>query len=357
MINIGIIGSGFIVPIFLETTKLVKGFRYVGIASPVEEQLKTLKEKYGISYYSLNNDDVLSDPKIDVIYVAVPNGLHYEIAKKALLNNKHVIVEKPFMSSYRQAKELIDLAKSYTDDECREYLQDALNRTVGLMDTPEKNRLDFARIYKAYDVFVKKNGIGAVASRCWPDFFTSFGTPVCSVLAMLNDLGVAAACEADMYGALSMWIGMQLSGRAVFFGDPVSLNEQENTLTFWHCGTAACSLARKDTGACIGEHCNRHIGPTMEFGCEQSDHATVFRIGRNPDGTFRFFIASGKALDRPKQFFGTSTVLEMNGSAETMVYEAVKEGWEPHYAVIYEDVADELEMLAHMFKAEVRRFN
>ena len=256
-----------------------------------------------------------------------------------------------------EARELIDLAKSYTDDECREYLQDALNRTVGLMDTPEKNRLDFARIYKAYDVFVKKNGIGAVASRCWPDFFTSFGTPVCSVLAMLNDLGVAAACEADMYGALSMWIGMQLSGRAVFFGDPVSLNEQENTLTFWHCGTAACSLARKDTGACIGEHCNRHIGPTMEFGCEQSDHATVFRIGRNQDGTFRFFIASGKALDRPKQFFGTSTVLEMNGSAETMVYEAVKEGWEPHYAVIYEDVADELEMLAHMFKAEVRRFN
>ena len=111
MINIGIIGSGFIVPIFLETTKLVKGFRYVGIASPVEEQLKALKEKYGISYYSLNNDDVLSDPKIDVIYVAVPNGLHYEIAKKALLNDKHVIVEKPFMSSYRQAKELIDLAK------------------------------------------------------------------------------------------------------------------------------------------------------------------------------------------------------------------------------------------------------
>ena len=41
---------------------------------------------------------------------------------------------------------------------------------------------------------------------------------------------------------------------------------------------------------------------------------------------------------------------------ETAVYEAVKEGWEPHYAVIYEDVADELEMLAHMFKADVRRF-
>ena len=122
-------------------------------------------------------------------------------------------------------------------------------RTVGLDETPEKNRLDFARLYKAYEEFVRKNNIGAIASRCWPDFFTSFGTPVCAVLAMLNDLGVAAACEADMYGALSMWIGMRLSGKSVFFGDPVSLDEKENTITFWHCGTAACSLARKDTGA------------------------------------------------------------------------------------------------------------
>lgn len=111
MINVGIIGSGFIVPTFIEATKLVKGFSYVGIASPVEEQLKSLKEKYNIAYYSLNNDDVLKDPNIDVIYVAVPNGLHYEIAKKALQNNKHVIVEKPFVPYYKQAKELIDLAK------------------------------------------------------------------------------------------------------------------------------------------------------------------------------------------------------------------------------------------------------
>ncbi|MDO4940883.1 MAG: Gfo/Idh/MocA family oxidoreductase [Erysipelotrichaceae bacterium] len=111
MINVGIIGSGFIVPSFIEATKLVKGFKYVGIASPVEEQLKALKEKYDIGYYSLNNEDVYNDPKIDVIYCAVPNGLHYEVAKRALQCGKNVIVEKPFMASYKQAKELIDLAK------------------------------------------------------------------------------------------------------------------------------------------------------------------------------------------------------------------------------------------------------
>ena len=111
MINVGIIGSGFIAPVFIEATKEVKGFKYVGIASPVEEQLKTLKEKYGIGYYSLDNEVVYNDPKIDVIYCAVPNGLHYEVAKRALECGKHVIVEKPFTASYAEAKELIDLAK------------------------------------------------------------------------------------------------------------------------------------------------------------------------------------------------------------------------------------------------------
>ena len=39
------------------------------------------------------------------------------------------------------------------------------------------------------------------------------------MLAMLNDMGVAASCEADTYGALSMYMGMKLSERRYFSGD------------------------------------------------------------------------------------------------------------------------------------------
>ena len=255
-----------------------------------------------------------------------------------------------------EARELMDKARSFTDKEIKDYLKDAASRMVGLENTPDKNRLDFARLYKAYAEYVKDNSIGALASRCWPDFFTSFGTPVCAVLAMLNDLGVAATGEADAWGALSMYMGQQLSGKPCFFGDPVSLNEEENTISFWHCGTAACSLARKDTGAVVGEHCNRHIGPTLEFGCKAAPEVTIFRAGRKPDGSFRFFIASGEALDKPKQFLGTSLVVKTADSAEKIIYNTVKDGWEPHYAVIYADVADELEILAHMLDMEVLRF-
>ena len=228
--------------------------------------------------------------------------------------------------------------------------------TCGLDKTPEHNRLDHARLYKAYTDYVKGHNIGALASRCWPDFFTAFGTPVCSVLSLLNDDGVAAACEADVYGALSMWIGMRLSGEPVFFGDPVSLDESESSLTFWHCGAAACSLARKDTGAEIGVHPNRKIGPAMNFGCESFPGATIFRIGREPDGSFRFFIAEGEGLDKPRQFIGASLVVETDIESRLLVEESVLQGFEPHFAVMKGRHGRTLEALAKMLGAKVCRF-
>ena len=170
-----------------------------------------------------------------------------------------------------EARELIDQAKTFSAEDCKDYLERTENLTCGLDKTPENNRIDHSRLYRAYSEYVKSHNIGALASRCWPDFFTAFGTPVCTVLSLLNDDGVAAACEADIYGALSMWLGMQLSGEPVFFGDPVSLDEGENTVTFWHCGAAACALARRDTGATIGVHPNRKIGPAMDFGRHRRD--------------------------------------------------------------------------------------
>lgn len=255
-----------------------------------------------------------------------------------------------------EARELIDKAKGYTDEECKEYLLKSEKAMCGLDKTPEKNLLDYARLFKAYTEYVQGNNIGALASRCWPDFFTAFGTPVCAVLSMLNDLGVAAACESDIYGALSMWMGMHISGEPVFFGDPVSLDEGENTLTFWHCGAAACSLARKDTGAAVGVHPNRKIGPAMDFGCEAFPEATVFRVGREPDGSFRFFILEGEALDKPKQFIGTSIVVKTDNPVREVVEESVKAGFEPHYAVIKGRHAATLEAAAHMLGIPVCKF-
>lgn len=256
-----------------------------------------------------------------------------------------------------EARELIEAAKNISDTEAMPYVERA-KKSIACLDTiPEKNVLDFARLFKAYNEYITQNNIGAVSSRCWPDFFTSFGTPVCAVLSLLNDIGVAAACEADTYGALSMFIAMKLTDSPAFFGDPVSLDENENTITFWHCGMAPCSLARCDTGAMVGVHCNRKIGPTLDFGCKSQPKVTIIRVGKSASGEFRIFLAGGKALDKPKQFNGTSIVIETDGDARNIVERAVSDGWEPHFAVAMGDIKSEVKILADMLSIKAEDFD
>ena len=54
---------------------------------------------------------LVDDPDIDIVYVSVPNALHYEWASKALKAGKHVLCEKPFTSNADEAKRLVQLAK------------------------------------------------------------------------------------------------------------------------------------------------------------------------------------------------------------------------------------------------------
>jgi L-fucose isomerase-like protein len=252
-----------------------------------------------------------------------------------------------------ESRELTQIAKKLSEADIQEESNIANKRMVDLDKTESKNRLDFFKLYHAYKKYIDNLGVKAIASRCWPDFFTDYGTPVCGVLGMLNDDGIAAACEADAYGALSMYIGQQITKTPTFLGDPVSLDEEENTLTFWHCGTGACSLARKDTGALTGVHPNRKIGPTMEFGFKPSEKATIFRIGRKPDGSFRFLILEAAILDKPKQFLGTSMVVKVEPKVKELVSKMVKAGFEPHFAIIYDNVVKTLKILAEMLQIEI----
>ncbi|MBR4422210.1 MAG: Gfo/Idh/MocA family oxidoreductase, partial [Erysipelotrichaceae bacterium] len=108
-INIGILGSGFIVPVFIEMSKLYRQYHLRAIWGRHEEKLLTFKEEF--EYYTTDLEAFLSDEKIDVVYIALPNALHYEYALKALEHGKHVILEKPFTVHKKEAKKLIDLAK------------------------------------------------------------------------------------------------------------------------------------------------------------------------------------------------------------------------------------------------------
>ncbi len=59
-----------------------------------------------------NWQDAVNDPNVDLIDICLPDKLHYEVAKAALLAGKHVYCEKPLADTAPQARELADLAKA-----------------------------------------------------------------------------------------------------------------------------------------------------------------------------------------------------------------------------------------------------
>ncbi|MDR1096547.1 MAG: hypothetical protein LBL57_00285 [Tannerella sp.] len=239
---------------------------------------------------------------------------------------------------------IIQTAQSYSMEDITPAVNELKERTRGWESLPVENMEKHARLRTAYREFVTKNGIKAIASRCWPDFFVEYGVPVCSVLSFLNDCGVAASCETDMGGAISLFIGSELTGSPAYFGDPVAIDESCGGIVFWHCGAGSTSLAREKEGVKLGVHPNRKIGPTMEFGLK-AGKVTVLRLGKCREG-LRMMAMKGDALDEPQKFYGTSlTFKPAEGITPEKVANLVGDGWEPHFVVAYGDIIEELRLL------------
>ena len=109
--NIGTIGTGFIVHNILDGVALTEGIRCEAVYSRSYEKGKALADKYGVQKVYTKLTDMLEDPLVEFVYVASPNSLHYAQAKLALEYGKNVICEKPFVTSRAKAEELITLAE------------------------------------------------------------------------------------------------------------------------------------------------------------------------------------------------------------------------------------------------------
>lgn len=111
--KLGIIGSGMIVHDLLSFIEIIDEIELTAILGRKEskKKIETLVNKYHIKKSYYDYDALLKDEEIDTIYIALPNHLHYEYTKKALLCNKHVICEKAFTSNVKELDELIELSK------------------------------------------------------------------------------------------------------------------------------------------------------------------------------------------------------------------------------------------------------
>lgn len=166
----------------------------------------------------------------------------------------------------------------------------------------------------------------AFANKCWPAFPNEFGFEPCYVNSRLAARGIPVACEVDIYGALSEYIGVCVSGDAVTLLDinnsvPQDLYDEQikphtnyalhDTFMGFHCGnTPLCKL--KQGGIKYQLIQNRLLEnggtPDITRGTLEGDIAagniTFFRLQSTAEGQLRSYIAQGEVLPAATKSFG-----------------------------------------------------
>ena len=198
------------------------------------------------------------------------------------------------------------------------YYED-LNRRMAQF---ELTLLDWAESHKGARRYV------AFANKCWPAFPSQFGFEPCYVNSRLVSRGIPVACEVDIYGALSEYIGLCVSADAVTLLDinntvPAYIYDEgikgkydyrlSDTFMGFHCGnTPECKLCsdRAVKYQLIQHRLLEPEGSEPDFtrGTLEGDIApgdiTFYRLQCDSEGVLRAYIAEGEILDVRTRSFG-----------------------------------------------------
>ena len=214
------------------------------------------------------------------------------------------------------------------------------------------------------------NNIGArkyvaFANKCWPAFPSQFGFEPCYVNSRLVSRGIPVACEVDIYGALSEFIGLCVSGEAVTLLDinntvPKDMYETEikgkydyklnDTFMGFHCGnTPLCKLCN-DAAVKFQLIQNRLLEngntPDITRGTLEGDIAasqiTFYRLHGSADGKLQAYIAQGEVLPVKTRSFGGIGVFAIPEMGRFYRHVLVGKHYPHHGAVAFRHVGKAL---------------
>ena len=110
LIKFGVVGYGYWGPNVVRNLDRLEETKVVAVCDKNPAAQRKVAKAYPDVRVTDDPVELMSSPDIDAIAVVTPVWTHYELAKAALQNGKHVFVEKPFTSNAAQAQELIELA-------------------------------------------------------------------------------------------------------------------------------------------------------------------------------------------------------------------------------------------------------
>lgn len=110
--KMGILGAGNIAGTMARTIREMPQVTSWAVASRSRERAQAFAEEYGFVHAYGSYEELVSDPEIDLIYIATPHSYHYEHMKLCIAHGKNVLTEKAFTQNAAQAREVLAMAEA-----------------------------------------------------------------------------------------------------------------------------------------------------------------------------------------------------------------------------------------------------
>ncbi len=101
----GILATGWIAELFTQDL-ITSNLKVVAVGSRSAEKARIFAERFGIANAHASYESLVTDPDVDIVYIATPHPQHVNAALLALDAGKHVLVEKPITLNAQEAHEI-----------------------------------------------------------------------------------------------------------------------------------------------------------------------------------------------------------------------------------------------------------
>lgn len=164
-VNWGIIGLGHIAAEVAKVFKFTNNSKLLAIASHDKNKIEQFKKDFQINKkFCFNNyDDLIECEEIDVVYVALPNSLHFELISKCLKANKKLLVEKPATLNFleiEKIKKVFDRKNFFFAEGFMYRHHPQILKTIELLNNKIIGNLISMKSYFGKDILTKKNFFG-----------------------------------------------------------------------------------------------------------------------------------------------------------------------------------------------------
>jgi L-fucose isomerase-like protein len=224
-----------------------------------------------------------------------------------------------------------------------------MREEADLSEIEEETVQKIAKLEYVLKNIVKEKSLSGIAVECWPAIQKVYGVSPCYTMGRLTNRGIVAACEADIYGALTMLIQYLASFKNTpphFIDWTIKHQKEDDIFLAWHCGNAPPSLACEGCKIKIKSHSilgetlglERSLG-TAEFQLKPGV-VTLSRLVEH-GGKFKMLITKGEIIKSDQNLRGSWCWVKVS-DLDLLYRTLVEEGFTHHASLIHGDYVEEI---------------